>query len=260
MDTNSLSLKQKIWNFSDSPWTWGGIGVIVGAVAGTVPLGLLFAIGGVIIAVGLIRAKMFEGHARLIKVGGNTFLCVLLALILIGARKLIPKAKECPSLEDIQKAFKDAPQRQEVAQIPAGTQQRPLKPSISYHKAKPTLPPNEKPKEHLPASRQGVFQITQTAQQSTRADARYETKVVIQTTMEFPTLNLAMECDKPLIDAEPQGPGGGMMNVRWGISKDHPNIFVFSYGSSVPPFGPANPLVINVWSKDSMKCNSVATF
>jgi len=50
------------------------------------------------------------------------------------------------------------------------------------------------------------------------------------------------------------------MMVSSGLVEGHPNIVVYSYGASAPPFGPAHPLVINAWSKDSVICNQVATF
>src|SRR5258708_25199176 len=112
----------------------------------------------------------------------------------------------------------------------------------------------------LPPMKQGVFTISQSSKPSTRADANHETQVVIQTTMKFPTLKFAMQCDKDLIDGHISGPGGVQMSVGWGVVKDHPNIFIYSYGSSIPKFGPANPLIINVWSKEPVVCNQVATF
>jgi len=48
--------------------------------------------------------------------------------------------------------------------------------------------------------------------------------------------------------------------VSGGVLRDHPNVAAYSYGSSVPPFGPANPLVIDVWSKEPVTCNQAATF
>jgi hypothetical protein len=120
--------------------------------------------------------------------------------------------------------------------------------------------PATPPPISLPPVKQGIFTITQSSKPATRADANYETEVVVQTTMEFPSLQFAMECDKNLVDGQVNAPAGVRMAVRWGVLTDHPNIFIYSYGSSVPSFGPANPLVVNVWSKEPVVCNQVATF
>src|SRR5262249_2192984 len=121
-------------------------------------------------------------------------------------------------------------------------------------------PPNKSP-TFPPTS--AHLSLTQSQKISTRPDAAVETEVVIQTDVVFPTLKLVMQCDQPLVDAQPTiGGAGGMvqMAVSSGIVSDHPNVVVYSYGSSIPPFGPANPLVINVWSKQAVACNQVSTF
>lgn len=117
---------------------------------------------------------------------------------------------------------------------------------------KPSLPPNN-----------GKLKISQTPKTSTRADAPYETEVVIQTTDIFPSLKMLVQCDGPVVDAQPSI-GGTMgtvqMMISFGVLRDHPNVIAYSYGSSTPPFGPANPVVINVWSKAPITCDQVATF
>jgi len=104
---------------------------------------------------------------------------------------------------------------------------------------------------------------TQSEKISTRLDAPFETEVIIQTDKTFPALKLLMQCDKPLLDAHAtisQTSGMVQMMVSSGIVRDHPNVVVYSYGSSTPPFGPANPLIIDVWSKKSVTCKQIATF
>jgi hypothetical protein len=113
----------------------------------------------------------------------------------------------------------------------------------------------------LPPSN-GKLTVSQTSKPSTREDAPFAAEVVVQTTQTFPSLKFLLQCDKPLVDAHPRLGNGGMvqMMVRSGLAQGHPNIVVYSYGSSVTPFGPANPLVIEVWSKESVICNQAATF
>lgn len=134
---------------------------------------------------------------------------------------------------------------------------KPPKTSTSVQQTQPTSP-----KPLLPPNA-GTLSITQSSKISTRADAPYETEVVVQTSVTFQSLKFAMACDGPLVDAHPTiGGAGGMvqMVVSSGILTEHPNVFVYSYGSSTPPFSPSNPLIIDVWSKDPVKCAQVATF
>jgi hypothetical protein len=116
----------------------------------------------------------------------------------------------------------------------------------------PSLPPNS-----------GKLTISQTSKTSTRADAPYETEIVIQTTESFPTLKMLVQCDKPLLDVQPSiggTTGTVQMMVGFGILKEHPSVIAYSYGSSTPPFSPANPVVIDVWSKEPVTCKQVTTF
>lgn len=110
---------------------------------------------------------------------------------------------------------------------------------------------------------QAHLSVTQSRKTSTRPDAPVETEVVIQTDATFPSLRLLMQCDKPLVDAQPMIGGTNtvaQMAVSRGLVNGHPNFVVYSYGSSVPPFSPANPLVIDVWSKEPVTCSQVRTF
>jgi hypothetical protein len=151
----------------------------------------------------------------------------LYALLLSGRRE----APSLPSKSAPTGTPKDSPTK--------GTQQ-------------PSLPPNSE-----------KLTISQTSKISTRADAPYETEIVIQTTDSFPSLKMLVQCDKPIVDAQPSiggTMGTAQMMVSYGLLKDHPNVIAYSYGSSVPPFSPANPIVIDAWSKEPMTCKQVATF
>lgn len=133
-----------------------------------------------------------------------------------------------------------------------------------------TIPPKAERKPHstaipptqkhlLPPAELAHLTVSQSRKISTRVDAPTQTEVIIQTDKVFPTLKLVLQCDKPLIEAEPVGVGIATM-VGYGVVKEHPNVVVYSYESAVPPFGPAHPVVINVWSKEPVTCNQVATF
>lgn len=123
----------------------------------------------------------------------------------------------------------------------------------------PKKPAESAPKELLP-SNYAKLTIAQTPKTSTRADAPYETEVVIQTNGSFPTLKLAIQCDKPITDGDGYVTGEMMSAGSQFVLRDHPNIYFFSYSSSAPSFDPAHPVVIDLWSKEPLTCNQAATY
>ena len=103
------------------------------------------------------------------------------------------------------------------------------------------------------------FIVTQTPDTSDMPDAPYKTLVVVQTNASFPSLRIAVECDGPIT----KGIGGytGMFVMSsQGIVNGHPNIYVLTYQSATPPFGPANPLTFSFWSKEELHCTQASTF
>ena len=52
---------EKCWLFGESPFTWGAIGVLLGAIGVLVSLKILFVIAGVVFAFGILRVRFFEG-------------------------------------------------------------------------------------------------------------------------------------------------------------------------------------------------------
>jgi hypothetical protein len=257
----------KLRAFCESPITWGGIGVIAGALGLALSLKILFVIGGLPIAIAIILQKFFQRWNWLYAVLGNTALCLSLAAALYGVWRLVPKPKECPTVADIA----DAVQRKLSEAHDNNTQSvTPFSPPVIAENKKPQtkLKTPKKPAASIASAGsepplQAHLSITQTRRISTRTDAPTETEVVVQTDKVFPSLKFVMECDKPLVDAQPTVGGANgvaQMMVSSGIVRDHPNVVVYSYGSSVPPFGPANPLIIYVWSKEPVTCNQAATF
>jgi hypothetical protein len=159
--------------------------------------------------------------------------------------------------------------------MPVEEAEKPLPPLTAANKPPkhPTAKPRPKPEQpSTPSSAppsgptptlQAHLIVTQSQKISTRADAPAETEVVVQTDNTFPSLKFVMQCNKLLVDASATigGTGGTVqMMVSSGVLREHPNVFVYSYGSSTPPFSPSNPLIIDVWSKEPVKCNQVATF
>jgi len=133
-----------------------------------------------------------------------------------------------------------------------------LSPPTSKIPAKaPQVKPQTPPPTTLPAT--ATLTISQSPKVSSRADAEYETEVVVQTTTEILSVKLLVQCNKDLVAVTSDTSMVAFM-VREGILRDHPNVFLFSYASAQPPFGPAHPLVFDVWSKEPITCNQAATF
>lgn len=113
----------------------------------------------------------------------------------------------------------------------------------------------------LPRSNGIVSVVSQIPETSTRADAPYEIQVVIQTSVVWSTLKLAIECNGDLVGGSAtMSSGGATMMSLSSLAKGHPNIFIYEYGSAIPPFGPADPLEINLWSEKAVSCSEVTTF
>jgi hypothetical protein len=187
---------------------------------------------------------------------------LIVVLIYFQARSY----KEPPSVDDIANAVKKKlsetrdTNTQALASVPPTAEEQ-QKSEPKKAPRKPVARDQNPTKQE--SSSMAHLSVTQSLKISTRADAPIETAVVVQTDRVFPSLKFVMQCDKPLMDAQPTiGGTNGMvqMVVSSGLAQNHPNVVVYSYGSSVPPFGPANPLIIDVWSKEPVMCNHVATF
>jgi len=148
-----------------------------------------------------------------------------------------------PELREISPPIEGRPQ----IRSPKATQKVPRAPAPQY-----LLPPNN-----------GKLLINQTPKTSTRADAAYETEIVVQTTDSFPSLKMAVQCNQPIVAASAfigGAEGNVQMLVSSGVLKEHPNVFVYSYGSSTPFLSPSHPLIIDMWSNEPIKCDQAATF
>lgn len=103
--------------------------------------------------------------------------------------------------------------------------------------------------------------VSQKSDISTDANAPRKTDVVVQTTRDFPSLKFALKCDGPIAHGSGAvGNGGVMFMTSQGVVKGHPNIFVLTYQTASPPFGPANPLHFSLWSKETIHCTRASTF
>jgi hypothetical protein len=250
------SLSEKLWIFGESPLTWGAIGILFGAVAVVVSMKWIFVLAGVVFAFAVLRMKFFEGRTFVIQIAGSLGLFCIIAVALLFVWRVVPKPKEAPTVEDIANAVKKklTENVQAVAGASVPTADQAVKPQPPLTAAnrppkKPNLPSKPKPAQpSAPSSTppsatlslQAHLNVTQSQKISTRTDAPVETEVVVQTDNTFPSLKFVMQCNKSLIDAHPTigGTGGTVqMMVSSGVLREHPNVVVYSYGSSVPLVG-----------------------
>jgi hypothetical protein len=94
------------WKFAENPFTWGGIGVVIGAaLASPASFRIAFIVGGFAVGVGLLRANSFNTKATWKRIIGNLVLYGLLACIWILLWKIIPKTVEPPTVDQIAEAI-----------------------------------------------------------------------------------------------------------------------------------------------------------
>jgi hypothetical protein len=108
-------INERLKVFIDSPFTWGAIGMLVGAVVAVVPLNYFFALAWFFIWVAMVRAKFFEGASPWQVIGGNTGLAIVLAFVVYFGYKHCPKP---PTLDETATAIarRMPPQKVEISQ------------------------------------------------------------------------------------------------------------------------------------------------
>jgi hypothetical protein len=96
---------QKLWDYFEGPFFWGGVGVLVGVIISPVTFKSLFMIAWLMLAIGIMRERFFQRNSWGVTVAGNFGLCVVLALGVGGLYKVVPKPKEPPSIDETLNAF-----------------------------------------------------------------------------------------------------------------------------------------------------------
>jgi hypothetical protein len=266
------SARKRTWIFIEHPVFWGGVGVIIGSAAATVKMGIMFGIGWFVIAIAVFRVPLFQGKA-VAKWLGNGATCVVIAVALFGLWRVTPKPKEPPTLDEITTSFKsqmrETKSETQATQGAATSVLPPVSSAKKSHKAmaaKDIAPtPDSTPKTDPPTQQSppnyASLTIFQKSDISTREDAPFHIILTIQTTVEMPSLKLLVKCDGPLVEAHPHFTGSEIIMMSGGgVSNADPTLIGFFYGSASPPFGPSNPLVIDVWSKAFVKCSETRTF
>jgi hypothetical protein len=94
--------KNALWEFADSPFTWGGIGLILGAaIVSPALFKFAFIAAGVSVAIGFLRARAFKGKSITTRILLNL---IILACMAFGWRSLwgwMPKPVEPPTPDQI---------------------------------------------------------------------------------------------------------------------------------------------------------------
>lgn len=146
-----------------------------------------------------------------------------------------------------------------VRQPPSGVQPAKPKPRVSIPPpTQPELPPVSSPS---PQSGYAELSVSQQMQKSTRPDAPYKFEVVVQTTQVMPSLKMILACDQPIVDGDAHISGGMLtMMTGHGVVNSNRNLFAYFYGSATPPFGPANPLIFDLWTAAPTTCSRATTY
>jgi hypothetical protein len=99
-----------LWNFCDSPFTWGEIGVVIGAaLASPVWFRYAFIGGGISIGIGLLRANAFRQSRATARVVVNLVLCCSFVTLWILLWKVIPKPEAPVTRNELQQILNDKP-------------------------------------------------------------------------------------------------------------------------------------------------------
>jgi hypothetical protein len=84
-------VQNKLRDFVDSPWTWGAIGMLAGAVTSVIPLATFFTIAWVIFTAVIIRIAFSGGTGMLRAIWGVFVWSAILLATLGGAYRFLPK-------------------------------------------------------------------------------------------------------------------------------------------------------------------------
>lgn len=125
------SARRKLWEYLEGPWFWGGMGLLLGAVAANVSLRRIFIIGFIPMAIGILCKRLFDGKVWWKRAIGNVLVLVLMAGLLFGGWKVSPKPKE----------LEEPPTLQEIVDAVGRKLGFPQQPSQATSKKEPPKPP-----------------------------------------------------------------------------------------------------------------------
>lgn len=117
--SSEKTTKERIWRFVESPITWGGMGLLGGAVIVLVPaVGLkwVFVFTWGLVVSALLKEKFWEKKGLTTRIIGNTAVSIVFGIVFMGGWHYIPKPKDPPTAEEIAEAIvKKTPARAEHA-------------------------------------------------------------------------------------------------------------------------------------------------
>lgn len=182
--------------------------------------------------------------------------------------------QEIPALKkqvfDLNEKLKDLPTSKQIAKdlremeqnpTPLVTERVPKTPSKKVPTA-PSTPVQQQPRNpQTQVPQYGTLKVSQTTLTSTAPDAHNHIQVVIQTDVSFPSLKLLLKCNQPMVSAKGEIQGGQLrMMTGDGIVNSDPTLYSFYYASATPPFGPANPIVVDVYAVNPITCTTASTY
>jgi hypothetical protein len=107
----------------------------------------------------------------------------------------------------------------------------------------------------------GHLTVSQISEISTRPEYPYRLRVVIQSDIDFPSLMLMLECSSNIGEERGGIEGGMSMNIaNSGINRKDASKWYIYYSSAVPPFGPSNPIVVDLYAAGPISCNHASTY
>jgi hypothetical protein len=131
-------------------------------------------------------------------------------------------------------------------------------PTVPQNAPAPSAPTENNVQSTSPQVAQ--FLVTQSTETPDNPDEPNKIAVVVQTNLSFPSLRLAIECDGPISHGNGGIGTGVMMMTSQGVVNGYPNIYLFTYQSATPQFGPSSPLVFRFWSQNPIRCIRARTF
>ena len=260
-------------NILDGPWLGLAIGVVAGSVASVSPtltLPWIFFAAFLFSGVHLYR-HIFRGKNARYKIISAVVWLLMGFVLYVGRKRLIaslpPSPKDPPTAQENAKAVIALENQQKPKQdIKPESAPRPQPPPKIHHgvtsqpKAQPETAQSQPSTTNAPSPPPvAKLTVTQKLDVSDRLEFPYKTQVVVQSSLEFPTLRLAVECNGPIGDGD-GGVIGVSMMVSQGVVAGHPNIYVLTYQSATSPLSPASPLTFYFWSKEPILCTRASTF
>ena len=102
----TASPKNKFWDFADSAWTWGAIGMLAGAAGQTISSAVFFVLAGMILSIQVWRSRPFERHGEFLSwitsIVITTFICIGLWVMW----RIVPKPQKPLSSAEIENITK----------------------------------------------------------------------------------------------------------------------------------------------------------